>query len=278
MFTSVAILAATPDFTSLGLPVPVLTGTFDEIARSARNLGLDGLEYMPDPENLPSAAEISRALRNSGIKVSQIGATRLALQGYGLLHTDPTVRRESLRLFEGLMRLAADLGTTVGLGSARGRVASAAPENEQLPLLLDVLGAAVDFAASCGTSILLEPVPSNQIAGPGTVAQVAEIVRLIDSPHLEIMLDTAQLRMEEQSIQDAIDKARGLTNYIQLFDNDYWPPGVLPDDQAMDWASVSAGLHAIDFNGTATIMPAKSGDVDALTCRAVHYVREVLGA
>ena len=276
MFHTVAILSSTPDFSDLGLPVPVLTGSLEQLGQQARRLGLDGLEFMPDPENMPSSADVIRSLKPSGIRVSQVGTTRMALQGYGLLNADPAIREESARQFKAMIRLAGELGSSVGLGSARGLQGTAISREQAAAMLEDTLGDLAEDAEEHGTQILLEPVPLNLIAGVGTMKDAACLVRELNHPAIALMLDTAQLRTET-SIFDAILEAKGIASYIQLFDNDYWPPGVLPKEESMDWDLVGTALRCIDFQGVATILPAKTGDVSASTETSATFVRTVLG-
>ena len=47
------LFASTPDMSQLDFVVKVLTGTPEELGKTAVSWGYDGIEFMPDPEHTP---------------------------------------------------------------------------------------------------------------------------------------------------------------------------------------------------------------------------------
>ena len=51
------------------------------------------------------------------------------------------------------------------------------------------------------------------------------------------------------------------------------PPGVLPADQRLNWEELTTALRTSGFNGTASVLPDPSGDVDASAAISNEFIR-----
>jgi len=59
----------------------VLTGSPEELAQRCAAWGYDGIELLPDPENIPDPEPYQRALENEGVKLYVVNSGRVAAQG-----------------------------------------------------------------------------------------------------------------------------------------------------------------------------------------------------
>lgn len=152
------VFSSTPDVAADNFVVPILAEPLDALAGRAADLGYDGLEFLPNPDDMPSAERLSAAVEAAGISVGVVNSGRLAVRGYALLHRDAERRRASIDAFNRLIDLAGALGARVGLGMARGdsRVTAAAPD---LPSIMrDVFGEIGARAPSIAPTLLRRPV------------------------------------------------------------------------------------------------------------------------
>lgn len=270
----ILVFSSTPDVVDDGFVVPILAEPLGRLAARAAALGFDGLEFLPNPDAIPDAAEFGGALADAGIRVGVVNSGRMAARGYALLHRDAGRRRESIAVYKRYIDLAADLGARVGLGMARGdaRIAASGPD---LPgLMRDVFGEIARHAERAGTVVMLEPADPGYVAAILRVGEAAEQARLVASPGFSIMLDTYQLDQVEESYEAGFAAAGGQARHIHLYDPQHWPPGV--NDVRLDWAGIRAAMLRHGFSGSGSMVLAPTGDRDAAARAAVAFVRAEL--
>jgi len=104
MPVALCLFASTPDITNLGFIVRVLTGSIDDLPARAVEWGYDGIEFMPDPENVPEPAAMERALQAAGAVMPVVNSGRMGVQQLALLHADAGVRGRSMAAFKRMLR------------------------------------------------------------------------------------------------------------------------------------------------------------------------------
>lgn len=271
---SILVFSSTPDVVADNFVVPILAEPLDRLAHRAASLGFDGLEFLPNPDDIPTPQALEAAVRAVGIAVSVVNSGRLAVRNYALLHKDTERRRLSIDIFKRLIELAGALGARVGLGMARGdsRVAADLPD---LPAIMrDVFGEIAQHAERHGTFVMLEPADPGYVAAILRVSEAAEQVKRINSPGFSMMLDTYQIDQVEHDYEGAFAAAEGRASHIHLYDPKHWPPGV--SDTRLDWGRIRKAMVAHGFSGSGSMVLAPSGDVDAAARQAVTFIRDTL--
>jgi len=104
---NLCLFSSSPDIENLGFVVKVLTGSPEELAKKCATWGYDGIEFLPNPENIPDPDPYKRALTDEGVGLHVVNSGRVAAQGMGLLNEQPSVREKSLGCFKGLIDFAA---------------------------------------------------------------------------------------------------------------------------------------------------------------------------
>ena len=89
------LFASTPDMLQLDFVVKVLTGTPEELGRTAVSWGYDGIEFMPDPEHTPDPELFNRMLGSSNFSIM--------LDTHQLYVAEPSIER-GIRAAKGLAR------------------------------------------------------------------------------------------------------------------------------------------------------------------------------
>src|SRR5207253_6345865 len=82
----------------------------------------------------------------------------------------------------------------------------------------------------------------------------------IASPGFGVMLDTYQLAEAEPSIEHGIRAARGEAHHVHLYDPSRWPPGVLAEQDRLDWPLIVRLLRETGFDGSGAVVLAPGGD------------------
>lgn len=272
--TQILVFSSTPDVVEDNFVVPILTEPLERLATRAAELGFDGLEFLPNPDDIPTADRLRPLLADAGIVISVINSGRMAVRNHALLHHDPARRHASIDIFKRYIDLAAQLGARVGLGMARGdsRIAVSGPD---LPgVMRDAFGEVAAHAEKAGTVVMLEPADPGYVAAVTRVREAEEQASRIASPGFSIMLDTYQLDQVEDSFEEGFADAEGRPDHIHLYDPSHWPPGVGPEQ--LDWVRLRAAMERYGFSGSGSMVLAPEGDRDDAARRAIAFVRETL--
>jgi sugar phosphate isomerase/epimerase len=266
------LFSSTPDMENYNFIVKVLTGPIQDIARKAVDWGYDGLEFMPNPEQIPDPVTIEDALHQAGAIMPVINTGRLYPQGMALLHEHAVVRQRSMRAFKAIIQFAGHFKAKVGLGIARG---TGIPEDS---LAEAVFREIADHAAQASVVVMLEPIDPGGSGYINTMDEAVAWAERVNSPGFSVMLDTYQLAESEPSIEHGIRAARGKATHIHLYDPSRWPPGVLSEGERLDWPNIGRVLREEGFQGTGSVVLAPEGDPEPAARKASAYLRQLFSA
>lgn len=274
MSLRLCVFSSTPDINNYNFVVKTLTGEPEEIMQLAVDWGYDGIEFLPDPYNVPDPKRIAKALRDTGATLPVLNTGRMAAQGITLLHEDKTIRIKALEAFKSIIDLAGHIDAKVGLGISRGNPTNIIPTRVE-QLAEEVFSELATYAEKAGTLIMLEPADPGATNFVTTVQEAVAWVKRINSPNFTLMLDTYQLVEVEESLEQGIEDAEGRANHIHLYDPCRWPPGVRLDNERLDWKHIAQVLKEKKFDGTGSIVIAPEGDPATTAKKAVSFLRKL---
>jgi len=272
------LFASTPDMRQLNFVVKVLTGTPEELGRTAVNWGYDGIEFMPDPEHTPDPGLFRRLMGRTGAIMPVVNSGRIAAQGMALLHEDSTIRKKSKEGFKRILDFAGYFKARVGLGAARGKGIPGMRKADMVKLAEEIFRELTEHAAKAGAVIMLEPAEAVYTSLFNTNEEVMAMVEKIGSPNFSIMLDTHQLYVAEPSIEHGIRAAKGQARHIHLYEPSRLPPGVSTGKEALDWPNIARLLTEEGFEGSASVVIVPEGDPEPIARKSVAYLRKLFGA
>ncbi len=270
------IFSSTPDIEELGFVVKVLMGTPQQIAVNIREWGYDGVEFMPDPENIPDPVAFKAAMDNEGVELTVVNSGRMAVQNMALLHDDVIVRQKSLVAFKELIDFAGHFKSPVGIGVARGKGVKNVSKEEEGAIATEIFKQLGQHAENVGTKVMLEAAESEYTNFANTMDEVMGWVKAVDSPGFSVMLDTYQLANDEPSIEHGIEVTKGQATHIHLYDPSRWPPGVRSEKDRLDWPNLISTLHKVHMPDTASVVMAPEGDGAAAAIKSAKYLRQLL--
>jgi len=275
MTVKFSMFAAEADMRDHKFVVKVLTGSVEEIARTAINWGYDGIEFMPNPSRVPDPVTFEKALNKSGAILTVVNSGRIWAHGLALLHKDPAIQKEAIAAFQRMLDFAGYFKARVGIGGARGPGIEGMPKTEMVKKAEVVLRDLAKYAEKTGAIIMLEPSESQYTRLFNTTKECLDVAKKIKSPNFSIMLDTHQLWGAEKSIEEGIRSAEGKAQHIHLFEPSRWPPGVLPEKEVLDWKNIARILKEEGFDGSASVVIAPEGDPEPVARKSVAYLRKI---
>ncbi|MCH8864217.1 MAG: sugar phosphate isomerase/epimerase [Chloroflexi bacterium] len=269
------LFASTPDMLNHDFIVKVLTGTPEELGRTAIDWGYDGIEFMPDPDHVPDPELFATSLGRTGAVMPVVNSGRIAAQGLALLHESISLRKKSIQGFKNILDFAGHFKALVGLGAARGKGIPGMSKADMERMAEEIFGELAAHAAKAGAVIVLESAEAEFTSLFNTNAETMAMVARVGSPHFSIMLDTHQLWAVETSIEEGIRAAQGQAQHIHLYDPSRLPPGVSPEKEALDWPNIVRLLREEGFHGSASVVIAPEGDPEPVARQSAAYLRSI---
>lgn len=267
--------ASTLDMLQYKFIINVLTGTPEEIAQRAVDWGYDGIEFMPDPERTPDPEVFDIALQRAGAVMPVVGSGRMIPQGMTLINEDVGIRRKAMKAFKNVLDFAGYFKARVVLGGARGTGITGASKEGVERLTEEIFRELAEYAKKAGAVIMLEGSSPKYTNLVNSNEEVMAWVERIGNPSFSAMMDTDQLCAAEPSIEHGIRATKGRAHHIHLYDPNHWPPGILPEKDALDWSHIARILQEEDFAGSASIALAPEGDPEFVAPKAVAYMRRI---
>jgi D-psicose/D-tagatose/L-ribulose 3-epimerase len=253
----------------------------------AAKLGYDGLEVAPytlsdEPHRLGSAqiAAARSAAQDAGIVVTGLHWLLLKPAGLSISTRDDASRKKTVDVMRTFIDQCAELGgrylvhgsphqRRVDPGDTRAAAMARAQES---------FASIVEHAAKAGVVYCIEPLASDQTPLINTLAEAAQVVEAIGSPHVRTMLDcSAAGRMESAPLPALVDQwlPRGMIAHVQVNDRNRRGPG----QGEQRFAPLLAALVRHGYAGDVAVEPFDYvPDGPGAAARAIGYIRGILEA
>ncbi|HUQ94251.1 MAG TPA: sugar phosphate isomerase/epimerase family protein [Bryobacteraceae bacterium] len=208
---------------------------FNSACKAARRSGYAGIEIEPahlgpDPASLPFSRrkEIRAAIEAENLTCVGLHSMFKAPAGLHLTTPDAAVRRKTWAYFAKLIDLAADLGDNpvLVLGSSKQRAAiDGATVADAVARLTEGLQQLAPAAVSRKATILMEPLAPHQCNVVHTFEEAMQIVRAVNSPAVQSILDTHNTAAEKMPLAALIRKYFSSIRHVHLNELDGKRPG-----------------------------------------------------
>lgn len=182
------------------------------------------------------------------------GSVCTALDESRDLRGNATQQKTGMEYLRGLVDFAAVIGAPVIIGpvySAVGRADAypAAEKRRQWKTVVRNLKSLCRYAERQGKRICLEPLNRFETDFINTCDQALAMVRDVDSPALQLLLDTFHMNIEEKDQAKAIRKAGKHLGHFHACGCDRGTPG----KDHIDWSGIAKALKAIRYDGDVVI-------------------------
>lgn len=208
---------------------------FASACKKAKKIGYSGIEIEPahlgsDPASLPQSQrkQIRALIEGEGLTCVGLHSMLKTPAGMHLTTPDASVRRKTWDYFARLVDLAADLAEepVMVLGSSKQRAAiDGATVADAVGHLTEGLHRLAPSAKTRRVTILMEPLAPHQCNVVHTFDQAMQIVRAVDSPAVQTILDTHNTAAETMPLDDLIRRYFAWIRHVHLNELDGKRPG-----------------------------------------------------
>ena len=105
------------------------------------------------------------------------------------------------------------------------------------------------YAADRGVVFAIEPINRYETSFINTAEQGLELVEMVDSPAVQLMLDSFHMSIEEKFLDKAVESAGKHLVHIHANEHDRGVPG----SGHVDWQGMAAALKKINYDGALVI-------------------------
>ena len=217
----------------------------------AKAMGFDQVEIPIEGEKDLDYKKAAEAYRRTGLK-SSICAVMGARRDPS--HPSPAVQKGAVAYLKHCIDAAVTLGAPLVAGplyAAVGRTWPSTPAQRQRDLARCAknLKVVARYAEDKGVLLALEPLNRFETSFVNLTDQALELADLIDSPNVQLMMDTFHANIEEKNLGKAIELAGKLMIHVHANENDRGTPGT----GHVPWSEVAAALKKVKYSGALVI-------------------------
>lgn len=236
----------------------------EKIAKMER-WGIEGLEV--GGRGLKDRVkELKSALANTNVKISAICA---GFEG-ALISEEESEREKCRRSMKEILIAAGELGATGLIFVPAFNHQKPLPFVEARKVLIDQLHELAEYAGSCGTRLLMEPLNRNEAWFLRLLADAAAICRDVNHPGACMMGDFYHMCIEETSDMGAFLSAGKYLHHVHLASRTRKLPG--QDDR--DFIDGFRGLKMIGYKDFCSFECGVLGDREVEIPKSVKFLRE----
>jgi sugar phosphate isomerase/epimerase len=210
--------------------------------------------------------ELKSALANTNVKISAICA---GFEG-ALISEEESEREKCRRSMKEILIAAGELGSTGLIFVPAFNHQKPLPFVEARKVLIDQLHELAEYAVSCGTRLLMEPLNRNEAWFLRLLADAAAICRDVDHPGACMMGDFYHMCIEETSDMGAFLSAGKYLHHVHLASRTRKLPG--QDDR--DFIDGFRGLKMIGYKDFCSFECGVLGDREVEIPKSVKFLRE----
>ena len=251
-------------------PLALLSGTFEEKCAEAARLGYNGIELMVrDPGQLDWSA-VRATVEAAGLEVPQVVTGELfGADGLCLATADEGVRRRAEDRTRAVIDLAAHLNAIVNIGRLRGQLHFLGAVLEPWAAAVEHLRGVVEYAASRGVRIAIEPLNRYET---DFIFSAADGMRLVDElgyDNVGLMLDLFHMNIEDASIEEGLRLSASRLWHVHIADSNRRYPGA----GHIDFDGISGALSDIDYQGYISGEMLPLPDPDTAAQQTIAFLR-----
>ena len=232
----------------------VFSGDLAESCRKAAELGFPAVELFLASAETVSTETLKRVLAENGLRVSAVGTGGGFLRhGWTLCSPEPEARENAKSLITELISFAGEIEAPVIIGSMKGSIASGIQPERVFGWLTESLVQLAEWAGSCNTQLLLEPLNRYESNFMNRLEEAVELISSMQTKNLAIIADLFHMNIEEESFSQALRYAAPLLSYLHFVDSNRRAPGF----GHLDFEKIACILSEIRYDGylSAEVLP-----------------------
>jgi len=230
---------------------PLRTADVAGLLAHIRSLGFETVEIPLELPEVLSVAELRRAVADCGL-TPVIGA--VFSSGRELCATDQDTLTATQDYLRTCIDYASEIGATVVAGPMYTSVGrcwrmSAEERIRMVGEFQESLAPVVNYAASTGRRLAVEPLNRYETSTFNTVDQLLPVLQPFEVSTVGIVFDSYHANIEEKRPWDALCSCGDRLLYVQASASDRGAPG----RDHIDWVGMSSALDYVGYKGEVTI-------------------------
>jgi len=245
----------------------------NESIRKAAEFGYDGIELALKTADQIDPERVKRLLAENDIACPCVstGQVFAALDLY-FTTRDEAKRRQVIHVFQDMIDLAADLGTMVNIGRARGFIEEDEEPEDAAVRFVEVAREVAAYAEPKGVKLILEPVNRYEINFINSVRDGAELLRKVGAPNMGLMPDLFHMNIEDRTLGGELERHADLVHYVHFADSNRLAPG----QGHTDFPAVFDAFRRMDYDGWISVEILPEPDPDTAAAQAIEYLRPLV--
>lgn len=254
-------------------PLALLSGTFEQKAAKAAELGYDGVELMVrDPAGLDWSA-VKHTLDTAGLQVPQVVTGELfGADGLCLVTADSDTAGRAEERLRAVVDLAEFLGAMVNVGRVRGQLKLLGGQvSDPWAVAVERLRSVAEYASRRSVRIALEPINRYETDFIHSAADGLRVVEALGCDSVGLMLDLFHMNIEDASIEDGLRLAGERLWHVHVADSNRRYPG----SGHLDFGSIFETLDEMGYDAyvSAELLPLP--DPDTAAQRTIEFLGAV---
>lgn len=236
---------------------------FESSIKKAAEAGYHGVELALKSVSEINRSQLSQWLSRSNMEISCISTGQVfADSALYFTHPDLEKRKQVISVFKDFIGLAKDYGKIVNIGRIRGFVSESQTRQEAEDLFINTISDIAEDAYKHGVTLIIEPVNRYEINFVNNCDEGEELISKLNCPNVGLMPDLFHMNIEDDVIEDSLERNSRHIKYIHFADSNRLAPG----QGHIDFDSVFDTLKKVNYDGwvSVEILPEPSPDEAAL--------------
>lgn len=251
---------------------------FESVCEFLKPLGYNGIELSllkPEKIDLESLRELMASYE---MEIPAVGTGGTYIRyGYSLGSIDRSKRMLAIGRLKEYINFAAEVNSKVIIGLIRGRYNyQSGPKKEKLNII-ESLNECLRYAEAKDVTLIFEPINRFEIDSYTTISSSLELLDKLDSPKIELLIDSFHTHLEENPgyIWEDLKEMAHKVGHIHLADTNRRAPGTAHFD-FRTFIDIFKNIHYEGFYSLETINEPSFGDVAKQGAEFLKYIDSIL--
>ena len=251
-----------------------VNSNFEALCDFLQPLGYDGVELsILEPERI-NAKKINEIKDSYEMEISALGTGGTFIRfGYSLGHHEEQMRIKAIKRIDKYIDFAHEVGAKVIIGLIRGRYNFENNPKREKVNIKSSLKQCCQIAENKDVELVFEPINQFEIDSYNTISEALELLKEINSTHLNLLIDTFHIHLEEDPgiIWDYLGEIVDHVSHIHLADCTRRAPGSGHFD-FKTFIEIFQDAGYKDFISAETIMKPSFEDVAQETAEVINLI------
>ena len=248
-------------------------GDFAKAIQALHECGYDGVELtVRDPKKV-DLSSICRVLDMYRYEVPMICTGELYGQdklSFG--DPDDEIREEALSRVKGIIDMSCNFSRLINLGRVRGAMLPGLDNGTTIERICSGLREVTEYAEMKDVVIAFEPVNTLALNYINSTLEGLELVKSINSPHFQLMVDTAHIHIEDKDVRESMFASKDFLVYVHLADSNRKYPGA----GVFDFPAFMKLLREIGYDDWVSVEAFPIPDQDTALHASYAYIKPLL--